>query len=150
MRGLFWKCIIKWYNFNISSQLSRETFKMRWYTEITSRWIPATSGNSWQFYGEKLNWHQFVAVMVELFAVWNRKCCWLFDWNFAIYSVLSLLSFLESLNQYFFKALLPSDWQKQLYCFYFYEGKVSAILVFQARNNENYEPLICLYSVNNP
>lgn len=79
----------------------------------------------------------------------KRKCCWLLDGNFGIYGVLSVLGFHGNLNQYFFQTLLPSNWQKQLYCFYFYEGKVSAILLFQARDNEIYEPLICLYSVNN-
>lgn len=35
--------------------------------------IPPTSANSWQLYGEELNWHQFVAVMTEPFSMWNRR-----------------------------------------------------------------------------
>lgn len=119
---------------------------MHWYSEITSRWKPATSANSWQLYGEKLNWRQFVAVMVELFSVWGRRenaaGCWTGTLPYMMFWVFWVFLKLESIflqNSPSFQlteatVMLLFLWRNS-FCFLF----------FQARDNENYEPLICLY-----
>lgn len=120
--------------------------------------VPPTSANSWQLFGEELNWHQFVSVMTEPFSMWSRRenhgiieyedrrdhkdHVLLEIWpELCSIGCFAWFGFSWKLESMFLQRFSSLQLTEQLYCFYFCEGKVFVfdfIWFFKARNKENY------------